>query len=71
MKNLPFNRDKFINCSNEQTLQLQNVGFHSDTDGRENFPSDRTFQDFRKQRDLFYELLRKWCEPDDELTQGE
>lgn len=37
-----------------------NVCFISDTDNRENFPNDQSFSAFRKQRDLFYEILRVW-----------
>lgn len=37
-----------------------NVCFISDTDNRENFPNDQSFNAFRKQRDLFYEILRIW-----------
>lgn len=37
-----------------------NVCYISDTDNRENFPNDSTFHSFRKQRDLFYEILRIW-----------
>lgn len=37
-----------------------NVCFISDTDNRENFPNDQSFSAFRKQRDLFYEILRIW-----------
>lgn len=37
-----------------------NVCFISDTDNRTNFPSDEAFHAFRKQRDLFYEILRIW-----------
>ena len=32
------------------------VSFQSDTDNRNNFPSDQAFQLFRKQRDSFYEV---------------
>jgi hypothetical protein len=39
---------------------LESVRFHSSQDNVDNFPSDRTFQDFKKQRDLFYEILRSW-----------
>lgn len=38
----------------------ENVSFISDTDNRENFPNDSSFHTFRKQRDIFYELLRVW-----------
>lgn len=37
-----------------------NVCFNSDTDNRENFPSEASFHAFRKQRDLFYEILMTW-----------
>ncbi|XP_066998513.2 codanin-1 [Anabrus simplex] len=37
-----------------------NVSFQSDTDNRENFPSDQAFHAFRKQRDAFYEILQTW-----------
>lgn len=37
-----------------------NVCFNSDTDNRANFPNDQAFNAFRKQRDLFYEILRIW-----------
>ncbi|XP_076359211.1 codanin-1 like protein dlt [Tachypleus tridentatus] len=39
---------------------IQGVSFQAETDNRKNFPSDRSFHMFRKQRDLFYELLRDW-----------
>lgn len=41
-------------------IQHTNVCFKLDTDNRDNFPSDLTFHSFRKQRDLFYEILRIW-----------
>lgn len=37
-----------------------NVSFQSDTDNRQNFPTDQAFHIFRKQRDGFYAILRKW-----------
>jgi codanin-1 len=37
-----------------------NVSFQSDTDSRQNFPTDQAFHVFRKQRDGFYEILRIW-----------
>ncbi|KAM4661880.1 codanin-1 [Discoglossus pictus] len=39
---------------------IQSVSFQPETDNRSNFPSDRTFHIFKKQRDIFYELLREW-----------
>lgn len=36
------------------------VIFHPDTDGRINFPNDRSFSMFRKQRDEFYRLYEKY-----------
>ncbi|KFO94270.1 Codanin-1, partial [Buceros rhinoceros silvestris] len=38
----------------------QSVSFQPETDNRSNFPSDRAFHIFKKQRDIFYELLREW-----------
>jgi codanin-1 len=37
-----------------------NVSFQSDTDNRQNFPTDQAFHIFRKQRDGFYGILRTW-----------
>ncbi|CAH2328521.1 Hypothetical predicted protein [Pelobates cultripes] len=39
---------------------IQSVSFQPETDNRSNFPSDRSFHIFKKQRDIFYELLREW-----------
>ncbi|XP_041070603.1 codanin-1 isoform X3 [Carcharodon carcharias] len=39
---------------------IQSVPFQPETDNRSNFTSDRAFQNFKKQRDVFYELLREW-----------
>ncbi|CAB4063935.1 CDAN1 [Lepeophtheirus salmonis] len=38
---------------------IQSVRFQSETDNRANFPTTQSFQYFRKQRDLFYEILRE------------
>eukprot|EP00095_Tigriopus_kingsejongensis_P002251 maker-scaffold478_size161223-snap-gene-0.25 protein:Tk02251 transcript:maker-scaffold478_size161223-snap-gene-0.25-mRNA-1 annotation:"PREDICTED: codanin-1" len=43
---------------------LESVRFQMETDNLKNFPSDRLFQDFKKQRDLFYEILRDYEEPE-------
>lgn len=43
-----------------KSLPVPRVFFQADTDNRENFPNDSSFHSFRKQRDLFYELLRDW-----------
>ncbi|XP_044260960.1 codanin-1 [Tribolium madens] len=37
-----------------------NICFNSDTDNRQNFPNDLSFHAFKKQRDLFYDILRVW-----------
>ncbi|XP_056639601.1 codanin-1 [Diorhabda sublineata] len=37
-----------------------NVCYNLDTDTKSNFPSEMSFLAFRKQRDLFYEILRIW-----------
>jgi len=39
---------------------LESVRFMPETDSNTNFATDRDFQDFKKQRDLFYEILRTW-----------
>uniref|UniRef100_A0A8D0G857 Uncharacterized protein n=1 Tax=Sphenodon punctatus TaxID=8508 RepID=A0A8D0G857_SPHPU len=39
---------------------VQTVSFQPETDNRSNFPSDKAFHIFKKQRDIFYELLREW-----------
>ncbi|XP_074853179.1 codanin-1 [Carettochelys insculpta] len=39
---------------------VQSVSFQPETDNRSNFSSDRAFHIFKKQRDIFYELLREW-----------
>lgn len=36
------------------------VFYQQETDNLDNFPSSREFQAFRKQRDMFYEVLRFW-----------
>ncbi|GFU31965.1 codanin-1 [Nephila pilipes] len=41
---------------------LTRVPFQLDDDSRINFPDDNSFVCFKKQRDLFYELLREWQE---------
>lgn len=50
-----------IDSARETVEAVQrNVCFISDTDNRDNFPNDTSFHAFRKQRDLFYEILRIW-----------
>ncbi|XP_014636098.1 PREDICTED: codanin-1 isoform X2 [Ceratotherium simum simum] len=41
-------------------LSAQAVSFQPETDNRANFSSDRAFHTFKKQRDVFYEVLREW-----------
>lgn len=36
------------------------VFFQQETDNRDNFPSDKEFGAFKKQRDVFYSILRSW-----------
>lgn len=63
----------FCNCNDKQDIIINksliesnvntnndNVNFDTDTDNRRMFPSDQSFQAFRKQRDLFYDILRIW-----------
>ncbi|NXH10722.1 CDAN1 protein, partial [Bucco capensis] len=57
-------RQAYENSTAEVSLLLpcsvQSVSFQPETDNRSNFPSDRAFHIFKKQRDIFYELLREW-----------
>ncbi|XP_030211913.1 codanin-1, partial [Gadus morhua] len=39
---------------------IYSVPFQPATDNRSNFSSDRAFHVFKKQRDIFYEVLREW-----------
>ncbi|KTF94877.1 hypothetical protein cypCar_00003630 [Cyprinus carpio] len=41
-------------------LFVHSVPFQPATDNRTNFSSDRAFHTFKKQRDMFYGLLREW-----------
>lgn len=38
----------------------QVVFYQQETDNRDNFPSDREFGTFKKQRDMFYTILKTW-----------
>ncbi|TSN67084.1 Codanin-1 [Bagarius yarrelli] len=42
------------------TAVIHTVPFQPATDNRTNFSSDKAFHIFKKQRDIFYELLREW-----------
>ncbi|XP_038637984.1 codanin-1 isoform X2 [Scyliorhinus canicula] len=61
-------RDRLTRANEVSTAQvspalhsvIQSVPFEPETDNRSNFASDRAFQNFKKQRDIFYELLREW-----------
>ncbi|NWX05900.1 CDAN1 protein, partial [Caloenas nicobarica] len=57
-------RQAYENSTGKVSLLLpcsvQSVSFQPETDNRSNFPSDRAFHIFKKQRDIFYELLREW-----------
>ncbi|XP_036006686.1 codanin-1 isoform X1 [Fundulus heteroclitus] len=39
---------------------IHSVPFQPATDNRSNFGSDKAFHTFKKQRDVFYEVLREW-----------
>uniref|UniRef100_A0A8C2Z5A7 Codanin 1 n=1 Tax=Cyclopterus lumpus TaxID=8103 RepID=A0A8C2Z5A7_CYCLU len=39
---------------------IHSVSFQPATDNRSNFISDKAFHTFKKQRDIFYEVLREW-----------
>lgn len=48
------------NCDKKSVSRFSNgmVCFNHETDNAENFPSILSFQNFKKQRDMFYEILR-------------
>ncbi len=50
----------------EDEEELESVRYQSENDSVENFPSERAFQDFKKQRDTFYQILRRWKEEEAE-----
>ena len=50
--------NKMVNNSENSMSKV--VFYQQETDNRDNFPSDREFGAFKKQRDLFYTILRSW-----------
>ncbi|KAL0969752.1 hypothetical protein UPYG_G00231810 [Umbra pygmaea] len=46
-------------CPSSDTI-IHSVPFQPATDNRSNFSSDKAFHTFKKQRDIFYEVLREW-----------
>ncbi|KAJ8289625.1 hypothetical protein GJAV_G00003470 [Gymnothorax javanicus] len=64
----PSLRDRFARAQGSSSAKvspsaspfIQSVPFQPATDNRSNFSSDRAFHIFKKQRDIFYELLREW-----------
>lgn len=52
--------DASLQSSANTGSNIRQVFFQQETDNRENFPSDREFGAFKKQRDLFYVILRAW-----------
>ncbi len=46
--------------NDSSSTAIDSVRFQSETDNRATFPDNQTFQDFKKQRDLFYEIFRNW-----------
>uniref|UniRef100_H2Z4U7 Uncharacterized protein n=1 Tax=Ciona savignyi TaxID=51511 RepID=H2Z4U7_CIOSA len=57
---------------NKRSLDFNVVEFKLDVDNRSNFTSDKSFHGFRKQRDLFYQLMEQWSlsEPPSKDTTG-
>ncbi|XP_028994327.1 codanin-1 [Betta splendens] len=61
-------RDRLTQAQDRSTAKLSpsastfihSVPFQPATDNRSNFGSDKAFHTFKKQRDIFYELLREW-----------
>ncbi|XP_015206536.2 codanin-1 [Lepisosteus oculatus] len=64
----PALRDRLMDAHENSTAKVSptllpvilSVSFQPDTDNRSNFPNERAFHIFKKQRDIFYELLREW-----------
>ncbi|KAF7665801.1 hypothetical protein LDENG_00131560 [Lucifuga dentata] len=64
----PALRDQLTQAQNTSTAKLSpsvstfihSVPFQPATDNRSNFSSDKAFHTFKKQRDIFYEVLREW-----------
>ncbi|XP_034531255.1 codanin-1 [Notolabrus celidotus] len=61
-------RDRLTQAQDGSTARLSpsastfihSVPFQPATDNRSNFGSDKSFHTFKKQRDIFYEVLREW-----------
>ncbi|XP_054894715.1 codanin-1 isoform X2 [Poeciliopsis prolifica] len=61
-------KDRLSQAQNRSTAKLSpsvstfihSVPFQPATDNRSNFGSDKAFHTFKKQRDIFYEVLREW-----------
>ncbi|XP_072313743.1 codanin-1 [Eucyclogobius newberryi] len=61
-------RDRLAQAQDKSTAKLSpsastfihSVPFEPATDNRSNFGSDKAFHTFKKQRDIFYEILREW-----------
>uniref|UniRef100_A0A8C6Q8M9 Codanin 1 n=1 Tax=Nothobranchius furzeri TaxID=105023 RepID=A0A8C6Q8M9_NOTFU len=61
-------RDRLTQAQDRSTAKLSpsastfihSVPFQPATDNRSNFFSDKAFHTFKKQRDVFYEVLREW-----------
>ncbi|CAJ1073278.1 codanin-1 isoform X1 [Xyrichtys novacula] len=61
-------RDRLTQAMDRSTAKLSpsvstfihSVPFQPATDNRSNFGSDKAFHTFKKQRDIFYEVLREW-----------
>uniref|UniRef100_I3IX36 Codanin 1 n=1 Tax=Oreochromis niloticus TaxID=8128 RepID=I3IX36_ORENI len=65
----PHLRDRLTQAQDKSTAKvtelylstfIHSVPFQPDTDNRSNFSSDKAFHIFKKQRDIFYEVLREW-----------
>ena len=48
------------NSSGINNKQQSSVRFQVEIDGRDTFPNSQTSQDFKKQWDMFHNLLRNW-----------
>ena len=61
-------KSRHNSSGNNNSFQSTSVRFQPEKDSKGMFPDAQTFQDFKKQRDLFYELVRNWI-PDAQTTQ--
>ncbi|KAF7988183.1 hypothetical protein HCN44_007677 [Aphidius gifuensis] len=55
-----YKESRIFKQNEQQSTEQTNVCFHVETDNLDHFPSPLSFSTFRKQRDLFYEIIKIW-----------